>query len=210
MDKHCNGCGLDKPEEEFYPKKGRLVRAARCKACFSAYARERNTTEQFTTNLALAVDGQKRCPKCATVKNFSEFYGREDRLEAHCKACCQAYYRTDKGKENSNRHGLKKFGLTVAEYESLLKSQGGVCAICKRLPQLANRRTKRLGVDHEHSSGRIRGLLCDDCNISLGKFKDNVVLLLNAIHYLDSSFEHPLSAVSLSTVNLPINSFITH
>ena len=65
-------------------------------------------------------------------------------------------------------HRHYKFGMTVEDYDRLLAEQGGVCAICGGLPS----RTKHLHVDHCHETNRLRGLLCDACNLGLGKFKD--------------------------------------
>jgi len=89
------------------------------------------------------------------------------------------------------RHILKKqFGLTEHDYDQLLKIQSGVCAICK-LPETGvsgPKRTPRvLAVDHSHTTGKVRGLLCHFCNSALGLFHDNVELLATAITYLERS-----------------------
>jgi hypothetical protein len=70
------------------------------------------------------------------------------------------------------------YGLTAAEYDALLAKQAGRCAICGTQP------VKRLAVDHEHATGKVRGLLCSTCNSGLGHFKDSVPALENAIAYL--------------------------
>jgi hypothetical protein len=77
---------------------------------------------------------------------------------------------------------LKKYGITLAEYERLLKKQKGVCAICKK-PEY-DARQRRLSVDHDHETGRVRGLLCARCNRALGMFNDNPELLRSAARYL--------------------------
>lgn len=69
-------------------------------------------------------------------------------------------------------------GLSEKQYYDLLKDQGGKCAICCRTPD------KTLHVDHCHKTGLVRGLLCSNCNIALGNFKDDVQALHNAIKYL--------------------------
>ena len=78
--------------------------------------------------------------------------------------------------------------VTDAEYEALLEAQGGVCRIC-RGPEIAGR---SLAVDHDHLSGRVRGLLCGRCNLGLGTFKDDPALLAAAIEYLTTTREAPL------------------
>jgi len=77
---------------------------------------------------------------------------------------------------------IKLYGITLNAYEAMFEAQGGTCRIC------GNRSTnsKRLHVDHNHATGRIRGLLCDICNRGIGMFKDNPDRLRNAADYLDS------------------------
>lgn len=73
------------------------------------------------------------------------------------------------------------YGLTVEEYNQMFVDQNGVCAICKKSPV----NNRRLCVDHNHETGKIRGLLCDNCNLMLGNADDNINTLTNAIDYLD-------------------------
>lgn len=82
---------------------------------------------------------------------------------------------------------LKKFNLTIEDYEKLKKDQNNVCAICKkpeRQTKIKTKEIKDLAVDHCHKTGKIRGLLCFACNGSLGKFEDSIELLQSAIDYL--------------------------
>jgi hypothetical protein len=74
----------------------------------------------------------------------------------------------------------KIYGLSSDDYAALLAEQNGVCAICGKTPKSI------LYVDHNHATGSVRGLLCQDCNIGLGRFKDDIVLLEAAIKYLVS------------------------
>jgi len=64
-------------------------------------------------------------------------------------------------------------------YETLFKEQKGVCAICNQVPK-----NRKLSIDHDHKTRKIRGLLCGRCNIALGFFKDNIFLLQRALNYL--------------------------
>lgn len=73
----------------------------------------------------------------------------------------------------------RNFGITPEDYAAKLQAQGGVCAICAKPPV-----DRRLAVDHCHTTGTIRGLLCVLCNTALGKFKDDPRLLQSAINYL--------------------------
>lgn len=81
----------------------------------------------------------------------------------------------------------KRYGMTIDHYESLLKSQGGVCAICHSTnnhPTRWGNKSVRLSVDHNHATGKIRGLLCHSCNAALGYFKDNPDIIEQAAKYL--------------------------
>lgn len=82
--------------------------------------------------------------------------------------------------EYSTRYNrLKKLGITHSQYEVMYKEQKGLCAIC------SNTCTKSLAVDHDHTTGVIRGLLCNSCNRGLGYFKDDKLRLFAAYQYLD-------------------------
>ena len=80
-----------------------------------------------------------------------------------------------------NNRLLKLYGISAAEYEMLLVAQGGRCPICL-LP--LGTYARQLAVDHDHVTGRVRGLLCHKCNMALGVFKDDVYKLNRAIEYL--------------------------
>jgi hypothetical protein len=83
----------------------------------------------------------------------------------------------------TRRVNLKKtHGITLEAYEVMLKRQGGKCAICGT-PEVETRRA--LVVDHDHATGTRRSLLCGECNLGLGKFKDDYTLLVKAAEYLE-------------------------
>ena len=81
---------------------------------------------------------------------------------------------------------IRCYGITPTEYTKLKQKQGGVCAICGTdTPTLNHNETRpNLYVDHCHTSGAVRGLLCGSCNVGLGLFKDNPERLKAAIQYL--------------------------
>jgi hypothetical protein len=100
----------------------------------------------------------------------------------------QKEYR-DKNRETlAAKERERKFGISHAEYAELHQRQGGVCAICKK-PETATRngKVKSLAVDHCHSTGRIRGLLCADCNTGIGKLREDRNIFLAAIQYLENT-----------------------
>jgi hypothetical protein len=74
----------------------------------------------------------------------------------------------------------KVYGLGPGDYERLYALQGGTCAICKR----ATGKTRRLSVDHDHKTGKVRGLLCRPCNSMLGHARDEREMFKRAYMYL--------------------------
>lgn len=80
----------------------------------------------------------------------------------------------------------KKYGISLDQFFTMVELQGGVCAICSRVP-------KRWSIDHCHSTGKVRGLLCTTCNSGLGFFRDDTDVLHTAIGYLICSSTPGLS-----------------
>ena len=86
-------------------------------------------------------------------------------------------------RKSNRRVVLRKYGMTVEEYNLLFESQGGLCGICKK-PESENHGVK-LSVDHDHHTDKVRALLCLDCNSLLGFAKDSILILESAIRYLE-------------------------
>jgi hypothetical protein len=101
-----------------------------------------------------------------------------DKIRGYEKAYAEKY--PEKMLAKHRRKNLRRFGLTPEQYDAMLLSQGGVCAICNM-----NRDARRLAVDHDHKTGKVRSLLCHFCNTALGKFLDDVEILKKAILYLE-------------------------
>jgi hypothetical protein len=85
-------------------------------------------------------------------------------------------------KEGSRRAVLKRYNITEADYSKMLQEQEEKCSICT--VHFSETRRQVLVVDHCHTTGKVRGLLCDNCNMALGLFKDNKDTLLKAAEYL--------------------------
>lgn len=98
----------------------------------------------------------------------------------------QALYREANAETLRHKERERKFGITSKTYSLMLQSQNKVCAICGK-PETAKRLgvVKSLSVDHDHKSGKIRGLLCSDCNTGIGKLKDDPSIIRAAADYLD-------------------------
>ena len=103
----------------------------------------------------------------------------------YCSDDCRKKNRTLKAHDQNHKSKLKNFGITVEDYEFMFERQGGTCAICgSPETEFVMGVKKRLSVDHCHQTGRVRGLLCSKCNLGLGYFLDNWVLIDNAMEYL--------------------------
>lgn len=130
----------------------------------------------------------QKCPKCKQAKRSENFSRTKNfsKINMLCIECFSAEEHVEKLKRKAaylkNTHNM-----TLRQYEARLYSQGGCCAICQdHLPAngVDSEDLMILRVDHCHKTGRFRGLLCNNCNIGLGSFKDNEASLLNAIFYL--------------------------
>lgn len=95
----------------------------------------------------------------------------------------------DRRKRSLKNAGLIfQYGITLAEYEQMLVDQDGMCAVCHG-PEVVNRSGKiiSLAVDHCHSTGKVRGLLCRACNSGIGHFADDIERIMSAIEYLKNN-----------------------
>lgn len=146
--------------------------------------------------------GRRLCKKCDTEKPESNFYGRKDGYRRFtCKPCSNLQsrkspsamdplirngysrrYRSKEGAQDKRRDARlrKEYGISLEEYNRVLVKQGGVCAICKT----SCSRGTNLVVDHDHTSGKVRGLLCRLCNLAIGNLRDQTNLCLMAAQYL--------------------------
>ncbi|HEX2274977.1 MAG TPA: endonuclease VII domain-containing protein [Acidimicrobiales bacterium] len=167
--KRCVKCGEMKPLFEFYRMAGmRDGHRNDCKQCNLAYqAAKRHANPQ---------------PNRDRARRWQQ--ANPERVAAHAAA-----YRASGRKRISDRKSYlkRRFGLTIEEDESMLQAQNAVCALCHRPPRAGS----ALHVDHDHETGRVRGLLCFTCNNALGDFEDDAVRLREAARYVES-YEPPL------------------
>lgn len=126
----------------------------------------------------------KDCQQDKTVDAFPRQPRNKDGLNTYCRQCQSSRTKASPNyKGNLRKAQLKSFyGITPEIYSDLFDLQNGVCAICGSDESESMR--EHLCVDHDHSTGVVRGLLCHSCNIGLGKFKDDSELLKKAIIYL--------------------------
>ncbi len=202
--KTCSKCGTQKTEDEYY-KSAQGRREAACKNCRQLRAYDLRRQKRIAQGLNVRIStlesrrlrsqGERYCPKCRQVKPLTDFSTTKVRLgvASHCRLCSNVMtktapsyqpetrrerYQVDKDRRRDVRL-QKKFGIAHIEYEVMLRAQGGLCAICKN-----KQKGKRLAVDHNHRTGAVRALLCNNCNAALGFIKDCPKIALSLAEYL--------------------------
>lgn len=153
----------------------------------------------------LILPNAKHCSQCKEYKSLDDFdkakLGKYKKF-AKCKACRAKNYiekvQDDpafRERKNSNsrkayrtdsyRNGrLKEYGITADDYDRMYITQEGSCKLCRKHQ---SEELKSLAVDHCHTSGKVRGLLCNKCNQGLGYFNDDIRLFEKAIEYLKNA-----------------------
>ena len=159
----CPACRQNVPFSRFD------IAADRCKSC-------------------LMSAGEQRCGRCRELKPLGDFYADRRRRSGRYSWCRQCAKPTTEQAAKWSRK--TKYGLTSDDYAKLVTTQAGLCAICRR-PERRQRqgRTISLHVDHDHATGKVRGLLCTDCNLGVGRFGDSPKRLRAAAEYLESHGE---------------------
>jgi hypothetical protein len=118
---------------------------------------------------------QKECLACDAVFTAT----RTDKK--FCSRICKGVYRRRYSKAKMRECWVKRnYGITLEQYDEMLAKQRGLCYICQQAPPEG----KNLSVDHNHTTGEVRKLLCGNCNRGLGLFKERPELLLKAVEYL--------------------------
>ncbi len=128
------------------------------------------------------------CHKSLPPTDFYRKSGHKDGLRGNCKSCwntqARAYARTPKGQQVQRKANIKRYGLTLETYEAMLVRQGGLCANkgCGREAKV---------VDHCHTKGHTRGIMCSQCNAALGLVAECPIRIAGLIEYLSKYQEVP-------------------
>lgn len=148
----------------------------------------------------------KTCVTCKKKKPLTDFYRKKNRRDGRrsdCKACgkrsVQKWERENptkvrrtnnksvqkhrEGKFNTNTWKCRGIDFTQEKYETRLKKQAGVCAICKR-PNPSKK--KRFALDHNHDTGQVRGVVCDRCNLIVGIIEKDPTIIKASLQYLET------------------------
>jgi hypothetical protein len=132
----------------------------------------------------------KKCSKCKEVLDNSMFY----KNHRNCKKC---HKKNVSNWQSNNKEKIlsdgrvynikKRYGITQSDYDKMFIEQDGKCAICGS-SEIKRTNSKHFCIDHCHSTNKVRGLLCHDCNVILGKLNDNIDMCNSIIKYLQKSF----------------------
>lgn len=134
----------------------------------------------------------KKCSKCNELKDESKFVKRSNRksgIQSYCKSCHNIKSRREYRPEYMRNYDLmSKYGITLEEADKIMLNQNSCCAICNiHISEVSKGHKKQFCVDHNHDTGKVRGLLCDSCNRGIGLLKDSVEVLNSAIEYLNKN-----------------------
>ncbi len=162
--KECKKCGVSKALADFYRATGtKDGLRGECKSCSSEDKRRR-----YLADPEAAIARVKRWQQENPERVNATQRARRAKPEA-------------KRRERAG-HLMRKFGMTIEQYDTMLEAQGGGCFICGRPP----RNDISLHVDHDHATGKVRGILCFCCNNALADFQENPELLKKAASYVSS------------------------
>lgn len=141
----------------------------------------------------------KTCTVCKEEKSLDEYYNYKTASDGKMYRCkkCDNEARKKWRKSNPEQAQLSqrgrnlkhKYGITINEYESLLEQQGGRCACCgveENTTLYGHNRSLNFAVDHCHTTGKVRGLLCNQCNRAIGMLGDTVEGVRRALKYLET------------------------
>jgi hypothetical protein len=171
VSKVCKKCGIEKPLDQFEKNKTcREGRTNRCIACHAAYHRgysekHKDKIKNYHREHYAKKQGPGYVRKWGRVKSPEELAAYQERKKVRARELALQ----------------QSYGVTLEMYATMLATQGGVCAICKKTN---GRSSKPLYIDHDHATGAVRELLCHYCNTLLGNAKDDPARLEQAASYL--------------------------
>lgn len=180
----CKICNKQKHVSAFYARSDSENRRKECTKCFGES--RKGTNKEYKTS-----EKYKKWKK-----EYDKEYHKTEKYKEYQKPYLAEYRSLDKNKKQQFANNLRKYwpGLStkeaMAKYLDLLYFQDNKCAICKNLEtRTHNGKVRNLSVDHCHKTGKVRGLLCCRCNITIGRFEDDEDLLEKASEYLKKSKE---------------------
>lgn len=204
-EKTCSKCNVVRPLSEFYKKKNSL--REECISCWKArcakdYEKRKMKIPSDNLVYLFSEGSMKKCLSCSKEKAFSEFHKsriQKDGFSVYCKSCKKIdgeiyrkknndvikKRRREKKEKNPNIDRdwwyRKTYGIDIDTYNRMFIEQGGLCKCCGRHQSEFK---KSLCVDHHHSTGIVRGLLCIQCNSAIGYVREDASVLRRMIDYI--------------------------
>lgn len=177
--KTCRVCGKEREEAQFRQMRSGPARKGQAKELKDEckYCQDNQRTRDWKAkNQAKMAERRVRHRERERQRYDEDLFFRARKVrgteQAHGRAGAK------KRAEIHRRWRLQKdYGITVEEYDALMAKQGSCCALCGKA-------SKKLDVDHDHDTGKVRGLLCRACNVALGNLGDSVAGLTRALDYL--------------------------
>jgi hypothetical protein len=202
-EKTCTKCGVSKALSEFHvAKKAPSGFQSQCKKCRSMISKSKYNPTINKEKYKLDKEREKitpefiTCKKCDETKEGELFKKACNSITGRlpiCKRCDSQqkslrYHTVEKHKKKVLKYGaarkrLDRYGVTQETFEAIFCAQNGSCAICNVKLDSSEKKFRPF-MDHCHSTGKIRGILCSCCNAGIGMLRDSEDLLLNSIKYL--------------------------
>lgn len=172
-----------------YSPRGVASRNSYCKVCMrerskASYRKRLAAAGRAVREPRVLADGERWCADCETAKPLDQFPRNRSDPSGHGSYCKPCY--NERGRESRERlhggsreyHLRHRYGIGQREVDQMIAEQLDTCAAC--------RKAKPEHVDHDHATGKVRGLLCFNCNQALGNIRDDVYAMRGLIRYLDA------------------------
>jgi hypothetical protein len=203
--KICTVCGIEKPLSEFNKGKNyKLGVRSSCRECEIKYSKDYRKLhkdkiiEYSLKNKEKIQDYHKSWYKENKEIQLASCHKRYKEKREQILGQCKDYYQSHKKEikmypssnpdQKKDRYLQRLYGITLEQYNQMLESQNRVCAICGQPETTVNKRgncIQDLSVDHNHETGKVRGLLCRKCNRILGDAKEDINIFNSATNYLN-------------------------
>lgn len=174
---------------------GKLETFCCIKDCDKRSYYKQKCLEHHEEMLKLFEQDLKRCPHCGEVKSHNQYTrpSQSAKFRAHCRECVSSKARqkhADNPDIERNRNLKRNFGINLDDYKTLFENQKGLCALCQKPERALSKKGNivNLAVHHCHKTGKVLALCCFSCNMLMGYFKDDPILLRRAATICEGAY----------------------